>query len=71
MHFQQAVLTRCRKSNRWFDEESDEDYIYYKAVNLNGGQIEDVILKIPKNGGGGGSSEDSTLSIYLRMSLPL
>lgn len=31
-----------------FDEESDEDYIYYKATNLNGGQIEDIVLKIPK-----------------------
>ena len=54
-----------------FDEESDEDYIYYKAVNLNGGQIEDVILKIPKNGGGGGSSEDSTLSIYFEDVAPI
>ena len=35
-----------------------------KPPNLNGGQIEDIVLKIPKNGGGGGSSEDSTLSIY-------
>ena len=54
-----------------FDEESDEDYIYYKAVNLNGGQIEDVVLKIPKNGGGGGSSEDSTLSIYFEDVAPI
>ena len=54
-----------------FDEESDEDYIYYKATNLNGGQIEDVVLKIPKNGGGGGSSEDSTLSIYFEEAAPI
>ena len=54
-----------------FDEESDEKYIYYKAVNLNGGQIEDVVLKIPKNGGGGGSSEDSTLSIYFEEAAPI
>ena len=54
-----------------FDEESDEDYIYYKAVNINGGQIEDVVLKIPKNGGGGGSSQDSTLSIYFEEAAPV
>ena len=54
-----------------FDEESDEDYIYYKATNLNGGQIEDIVLKIPKNGGGGGSSEDSTLSIYFEEAAPI
>lgn len=54
-----------------FDEESDEDYIYYKAVNLNGMQIEDVVLKIPKGGGSGGSSEDSTLSIYFEEAAPI
>ena len=59
------------KSIGGFDEESDEEYIYYKAVNLNGGQIEDVVLKIPKNGGGGGSSEDSTLSIYFEEAAPI
>ena len=54
-----------------FDEDSDEEYIYYKAVNLNGKQIEDVVLKIPKNTGGGGSSEDSTLSIYFEEAAPI
>ena len=53
-----------------FDEESDEDYIYYKAVNLNGAQLPDVQIKIPKNTGGGGSSEDSTLSIYFEEAAP-
>lgn len=53
-----------------FDEESDEDYIYFKAVNLNGNQIEDVVIKVPKNTGGGGSSEDSTLSIYFEEAAP-
>ena len=53
-----------------FDEESDEDYIYYKAVNLNGKQLHDVEIKIPKNTGGGGSSEDSTLSIYFEEAAP-
>ena len=53
-----------------FDEESDEDYIYYKAVNLNGKQLPDVEIKIPKNTGGGGSSEDSTLSIYFEEAAP-
>ena len=53
-----------------FDEESDEEYIYYKAVNLNGTQIEDIVLKIPKSGGSGGSSEDSTLSIYFEEAAP-
>ena len=53
-----------------FDEESDEDYIYYKAVNLNGTQLPDVQIKIPKNTGGGGSSEDSTLSIYFEEAAP-
>ena len=52
-----------------FDEESDEDYIYYKAVNLNGKQLSDVEIKIPKNTGGG-SSEDSTLSIYFEEAAP-
>ena len=53
-----------------FDEESDEEYIYYKAVNLNGQQLPDVQIKIPKNTGGGGSSEDSTLSIYFEEAAP-
>ena len=53
-----------------FDEESDEDYIYYKAVNLNGKQLEDVVIQIPKNTGGSGSSEDSTLSIYFEEAAP-
>ena len=53
-----------------FDEESDEEYIYYKAVNLNGKQLPDVEIKIPKNTGGGGSSEDSTLSIYFEEAAP-
>lgn len=53
-----------------FDEESDEDYIYFKAVNLNGRQMEDVVIKVPKNTGGGGSSEDSTLSIYFEDAAP-
>lgn len=53
-----------------FDEESDEDFIYYKAVNLNGTQLEDVQIKIPKNTGGGGSSESSTLSIYFEEAAP-
>ena len=53
-----------------FDEESDEDYIIYKAVNLNGAQLPDVQIKIPKNTGGGGSSESSTLSIYFEEAAP-
>ena len=53
-----------------FDEESDEDYIYYKAVNLNGAQLPDVEIKVPKNTGGGGPSEDSTLSIYFEDAAP-
>ena len=53
-----------------FDEESDEDYIIYKAVNLNGAQLQDVQIKIPKNTGGGGSSESSTLSIYFEEAAP-
>lgn len=52
-----------------FDEDSDENYIYYKAVNINGKQLDDVIIKIPKNTGGG-SSEDSTLSIYFEDAAP-
>lgn len=43
-----GAYTMQEKSIGGFDEESDEEYIYYKAVNLNGGQIEDVVLKIPK-----------------------
>lgn len=53
-----------------FDEESDEDYIIYKAVNLNGAQLQDIQIKIPKNTGGGGSSESSTLSIYFEEAAP-
>lgn len=53
-----------------FDEESDEDYVYYKAVNLNGAQLPDIEIKIPKNTGSGGSSEDSTLSIYFEEAAP-
>ena len=53
-----------------FDEESDDEYIYYKAVNLNGKQLSDVEIKIPKNTGGSGSSEDSTLSIYFEEAAP-
>ncbi len=52
-----------------FDEDSDENYIYYKAVNLNGKQLDSVVIKIPKNTGGG-SSEDSTLSIYFEDAAP-
>lgn len=60
----------AEKSIGGFDEESDENYIYYKAVNLNGKQLPDVGIKIPKSSGGGGSSDDSTLSIYFEEAAP-
>ena len=66
-----GAYTMQDKTIGGFDEDSDEEYIYYKAVNLNGKQIEDVVLKIPKNTGGGGSSEDSTLSIYFEEAAPI
>lgn len=52
-----------------FNEDSDEDYIYYKAVNLNGNEMSDVTLRIPK-GGSGSSSDVSTLSVYFEEAAP-
>ena len=60
----------AKKSIGGFNEESDEDYIYYKAVDALGQDMEDVQIRVPKNGGGGGSSEESTLSIYFEEAAP-
>ena len=55
-----------------FSEDQDEEYIYYTAVNLNGAELPDVKLKIPKGGGGGGGqSSDSTLSIIFEDNAPV
>lgn len=60
----------AKKSIGGFNEESDEDYIYYKGVNALGEDMTDVEIKVPKNTGGGGSSEESTLSIYFEEAAP-
>ncbi|MEG2599544.1 MAG: hypothetical protein RSA66_08730, partial [Muribaculaceae bacterium] len=64
-----GAYSMAEKSIGGFDEESDENNIYYKAVNLNGTQMQNVVIKIPKNTGGT-SIEDSTLSIYFEEAAP-
>lgn len=60
----------AKKSIGNFNEDSDEDYIYYTAVNILGEDMPEVKIKVPKNTGGGGSSEESTLSIYFEEAAP-